>query len=123
MYLSRASCSPNASQQSIWASQGRAAEGRIIPPGAQNPVQEPPGAQNPARDAPGVQNPAQERPGAQNPAQEPPGDQNPTQERPGAQNPAQERPGARIQLERAGCHALTDIILVLRIGSRKLESS
>ena len=27
MYLSRASCSPNASQQSIWASQGRAAEG------------------------------------------------------------------------------------------------
>ena len=29
MYLSRASCSPNVSQQSIWASQGRAAEGGI----------------------------------------------------------------------------------------------
>ena len=29
MYLSRASCSPNASQQSIWASQGGAAEGYI----------------------------------------------------------------------------------------------
>ena len=30
MSLSRASCSPNASQQSIWASQGGAAEGGII---------------------------------------------------------------------------------------------
>ena len=37
MSLLRASCSPNASQQSIWASQGGAAEGVITMFGGENP--------------------------------------------------------------------------------------